>query len=48
MDPKFITQSDGREVTRVRSQGFVHISCNIMTKDIGTAGYVVHSSNKTS
>ena len=47
VDPKFVTQSDGREVTRVRSQGSVSISCNIMTKDIATAGYVVSSTVKT-
>ena len=45
VDPKFVTQSDGREVTRVRSQGNITISCNITTKDISTAGYVVESSH---
>lgn len=48
VDPKFITQSDGREVTRVKSQGHVYVSCNIMTKDVGTAGYSVEPSRKSS
>ncbi|NWW30032.1 B9D1 protein, partial [Panurus biarmicus] len=29
-DPKVVAQGEGREVTRVRSQGFVTISFNVM------------------
>ena len=46
VDPKFVAQSDGREVTRVRSQGSVSISCNIMSKDLAKAGYAVNSLQK--
>ncbi|KAI1233653.1 hypothetical protein IHE44_0004092 [Lamprotornis superbus] len=38
-DPKVVAQGEGREVTRVRSQGFVTISFNIMTKDLHRLGY---------
>ena len=45
VDPKFVAQGDGREVTRVRSQGSILVSCNLMTKDMSTAGYVVDSTH---
>ncbi|XP_013862393.1 B9 domain-containing protein 1 isoform X2 [Austrofundulus limnaeus] len=38
-DPKVVAQGEGREVTRVRSQGFVTVSFNIMTKDMKKIGY---------
>ncbi|XP_051632843.1 B9 domain-containing protein 1 [Manacus candei] len=44
-DPKVVAQGEGREVTRVRSQGFVTISFNIMTKDLKKLGYDVTSSD---
>ncbi|XP_057237276.1 B9 domain-containing protein 1 isoform X3 [Malurus melanocephalus] len=40
-DPKVVAQGEGREVTRVRSQGFVTISFNVMTKDMHKLGYDV-------
>ncbi|XP_032053462.1 B9 domain-containing protein 1 isoform X2 [Aythya fuligula] len=40
-DPKVVAQGEGREVTRVRSQGFVTISFNVVTKDIKKLGYDV-------
>ncbi|XP_062359650.1 B9 domain-containing protein 1 [Cinclus cinclus] len=40
-DPKVVAQGEGREVTRVRSQGFVTISFNVMTKDLHKLGYDV-------
>ncbi|KAM8824630.1 LOW QUALITY PROTEIN: B9 domain-containing protein 1 [Synchiropus picturatus] len=38
-DPKVVAQGEGREVTRVRSQGFVTASFHIMTKDMKKLGY---------
>ncbi|XP_075879983.1 B9 domain-containing protein 1 [Nelusetta ayraudi] len=38
-DPKVVAQGEGREVTRVQSQGFVTVSFNIMTKDMKKLGY---------
>ncbi|XP_029432761.1 B9 domain-containing protein 1 isoform X2 [Rhinatrema bivittatum] len=38
-DPKVVAQGEGREVTRVRSQGFVTISFNVVTKDMKKLGY---------
>ncbi|KAJ3601393.1 hypothetical protein NHX12_032362, partial [Muraenolepis orangiensis] len=38
-DPKVVAQGEGREVTRVRSQGLVTISFNIVTKDMKKLGY---------
>ncbi|XP_047427395.1 B9 domain-containing protein 1 [Mugil cephalus] len=38
-DPKVVAQGEGREVTRVRSQGFVSVSFNIVTKDMKKMGY---------
>ncbi|XP_063027688.1 B9 domain-containing protein 1 isoform X1 [Melospiza melodia melodia] len=40
-DPKVVAQGEGREVTRVRSQGFVTISFNVITKDLHKLGYDV-------
>ncbi|XP_037804675.1 B9 domain-containing protein 1-like [Penaeus monodon] len=39
VDPKLITQGRGREVTRVRSQGEVTVSFNVMLKDFAKLGY---------
>ncbi|KAG7505583.1 hypothetical protein JOB18_035250 [Solea senegalensis] len=38
-DPKVVAQGEGREVTRVHSQGFVTISFHILTKDMKKLGY---------
>nr|XP_016853375.1 PREDICTED: B9 domain-containing protein 1 isoform X2 [Anolis carolinensis] len=40
-DPKVVAQGEGREVTRVRSQGFVTLTFNIVTKDMKKLGYDV-------
>ncbi|XP_073981579.1 B9 domain-containing protein 1 isoform X1 [Rhodnius prolixus] len=38
IDPRVLAQGDGREVTRVRSQGKVLVRFNIMTKDLTSQG----------
>uniref|UniRef100_A0A672NI00 B9 domain-containing protein 1 n=1 Tax=Sinocyclocheilus grahami TaxID=75366 RepID=A0A672NI00_SINGR len=38
-DPKVVAQGEGRDVTRVRSQGFVTLQFNIVTKDMKKLGY---------
>ncbi|XP_021103236.1 B9 domain-containing protein 1 isoform X2 [Heterocephalus glaber] len=38
-DPKVLAQGEGREVTRVRSQGFVTLLFNVVTKDMRKLGY---------
>ncbi|KAM7386596.1 hypothetical protein PAMA_009282 [Pampus argenteus] len=47
-DPKVVAQGEGREVTRVRSQGFVTVSFHIMTKDMKKLGYDTGPSNPSS
>lgn len=44
IDPKVVAQSEGRDVTKVRSQGFIHISFNVVTKDMIKAGYTTTAS----
>ncbi|XP_010212509.1 PREDICTED: B9 domain-containing protein 1 [Tinamus guttatus] len=44
-DPRVVAQGEGREVTRVRSQGFVTISFNVVTKDMTKLGYEVTPSD---
>ncbi|XP_040212367.1 B9 domain-containing protein 1 [Rana temporaria] len=44
-DPKVVAQGDGREVTRVRSQGFLTLSFNVVTKDLKKLGYANTSSD---
>ncbi|KAM5152208.1 B9 domain-containing protein 1 isoform 1-T1 [Mantella aurantiaca] len=44
-DPKVVAQGDGREVTRVRSQGFLTLSFNVVTKDLKKLGYTNRSSD---
>ncbi|KAM3662499.1 B9 domain-containing protein 1 isoform 3-T3 [Ammospiza maritima maritima] len=46
-DPKVVAQGEGREVTRVRSQGFVTISFNVITKDLHKLGYDVGQGQST-
>ncbi|XP_053551001.1 B9 domain-containing protein 1 [Bombina bombina] len=38
-DPKVVAQGEGREVTRVRSQGFLNLSFNVVLKDLKKLGY---------
>nr|KAF6398784.1 B9 domain containing 1 [Molossus molossus] len=38
-DPKVVAQGEGREVTRVCSQGFVTLLFNVVTKDLRKLGY---------
>ncbi|XP_028417327.1 B9 domain-containing protein 1-like [Dendronephthya gigantea] len=39
VDPKVVAQGEGREVTRVRSQGNVKVSWNVITRDMKKLGY---------
>ena len=39
VDPRVIAHGDGREVTRVRSQGHMNLTFNIVTKDMKKVGY---------
>ncbi|XP_064603683.1 B9 domain-containing protein 1-like [Liolophura sinensis] len=41
VDPRVVSQGEGREVTRVRSQGHVIVSFNVVTKDMKKLGYDV-------
>ncbi|KAK3090667.1 hypothetical protein FSP39_013531 [Pinctada imbricata] len=41
IDPRVVASGEGREVTRVRSQGFVTISFNVVMKDMKKLGYDV-------
>mmetsp|Transcript_6466 Transcript_6466/g.10580 ORF Transcript_6466/g.10580 Transcript_6466/m.10580 type:complete len:197 (+) Transcript_6466:116-706(+) len=44
-DSKFVCQSDGREVTRVKASGTVRLKLNISTKGMDAVGYSVRDSN---
>ena len=39
MDPKLVAQGEGREVTRVRSQGSVKVTFSVVTRDMKKLGY---------
>ena len=39
VDPRFVAQGEGREITRVKSEGKVKISLNVVTKDMFKLGY---------
>ncbi|XP_067043867.1 B9 domain-containing protein 1-like [Acropora muricata] len=39
IDPKLVAQGEGREVTRVRSQGTVKIKFSVVTRDMKKLGY---------
>ncbi|KAF4514162.1 UNVERIFIED_CONTAM: hypothetical protein B566_EDAN019279 [Ephemera danica] len=39
VDPLVVAQGEGREYIRVRSQGFVHVRFNVLTKDLKKLGY---------
>lgn len=43
VDPRVIAHGEGRDVTRVKSQGFVELSFNIATKDMRKLGYTTSS-----
>ncbi|CAH1793689.1 unnamed protein product [Owenia fusiformis] len=45
VDARVIAQGEGREVTRVRSQGFITLSFNIIMKDMKKLGYDVTPSD---
>jgi hypothetical protein len=38
-DAKFVTQNDGREVTRVTSAGKINVSLNVVTTGMRQHGY---------
>lgn len=46
-DSKFVTQNDGREVTRVQSTGVVRLKINLSTKGMQATGYAVHDQDVT-
>lgn len=45
IDPRVLAHGEGREVTRVRSQGFLNVSFNIVTKDMKKVGYLTHKND---
>ncbi|XP_065899497.1 B9 domain-containing protein 1-like [Dysidea avara] len=56
VDPSFVAQGEGRQITRVRSQGKVKVKVNVVTKDMWKHGfrngmaepsYVTHSPTRT-
>ncbi|ELT89985.1 hypothetical protein CAPTEDRAFT_173681 [Capitella teleta] len=44
-DPKVVAHGEGREVTRVRSQGYVTVTLNVVMKDMKKLGYDVTPSD---
>ncbi|XP_074648203.1 B9 domain-containing protein 1-like [Tubulanus polymorphus] len=47
VDPRVIAQGEGREVTRVRSQGYVTLSFSVVEKDMKKLGYEVQTVDGT-
>ncbi|KAK7112566.1 B9 domain-containing protein 1-like [Littorina saxatilis] len=45
VDPRVVAQGEGREVTRVKSQGFLTISFNVLMKDMKKLGYDIQPSD---
>ncbi|CAF1631913.1 unnamed protein product [Adineta ricciae] len=43
VDPKVIAFNTGREMTRVRSHGYVQVVFNVVTKDMDALGYRIQS-----
>lgn len=41
LDSRFVSKGEGREVTRVKSQGMVKITLNVVLKDFEKFGYAV-------
>ncbi len=48
VDPRVIAHGDGREVTRVKSQGYINLNFNIVTKDMRKLGYLTNASEVSS
>jgi B9 domain-containing protein 1 len=48
IDPRVIAYGDGREVTRVKSQGFMNLTFNIVSKDMRKLGYMSTKNDLTS
>ena len=44
VDPRVVARGEGRDVTRVRSQGHVTVVFNIITKDMAKLGYDITNS----
>ncbi|CAF1544827.1 unnamed protein product, partial [Didymodactylos carnosus] len=47
VDPKVVAFNSGREMTRVRSQGYINLTFNVVTKDLQALGYRTESSDRT-
>ncbi|KAK7862985.1 hypothetical protein R5R35_014541 [Gryllus longicercus] len=47
VEPRILGQGEGREVTRVRSQGWVKVCFNTITRDIQQLGYSTRSSSNS-
>ena len=47
VDPRVIAHGEGREVTRVRSQGYINLNFNIVTKDMRKLGYLTNQNELT-
>ncbi|XP_039256641.1 B9 domain-containing protein 1-like [Styela clava] len=41
VDPKVVAQGEGRDVTRVRTQGHIKVTFNVVTRDMKKMGYDV-------
>ena len=39
VDPRVVASGEGRDVTRVTSQGFVTVQLSVITKDLKRLGY---------
>ncbi|KAI3380691.1 hypothetical protein SNEBB_004462 [Seison nebaliae] len=39
VDPRIVAHSEGREITRCRSQGYINLSFNVVIKDLSKLGY---------
>ena len=39
VDPRVVASGEGRDVTRVSSQGFVTVQLSVVTKDLKRLGY---------
>ena len=48
VDPRVVAKGEGRDVTRVKSQGHVTVVFNIVTKDMAKLGYETSTSPGTS
>jgi hypothetical protein len=48
IDPRVLASGEGREVTRVRSQGYMNLVFNIVTKDMRKLGYITSKSDLAS